>query len=213
MAFTRRFLAAMGLESEKVDEIMNAHTEVTEGLKADRDKYKAEAEELGEVKTELGKVKKDLEAANATIKQAEEDDYKGKYESEKAEKEKIVADYEAQQKEAKENAAIADWASENGYSDEGVKKIVKYGGLRGKIKLTDDGKLEIPDELKSSIEGEWGGFKKPAETIDIAKIQKPPANAGTKSTKTKAEIMQIKDTNERQKAIAENLELFGVEKE
>lgn len=213
MSFTRKFLAAMGIEPEKVDEIMSAHTEVTEGLKADRDKYKAEAEQLDDVKSELAQVKKDLEAANATIEQAEKDDYKGKYESEKAEKEKIQADYAEQQKEAKENAAIADWAKANGYSDDGVQKIVKYGGLRGKFKLTDDGKAEIADDLKSSIESEWGGFKKPAEVIDTPKIQKPPANAGSKSTKSKSEIMQIKDAGERQRAIAENLDLFGIEKE
>ena len=213
MAFTRKFLSAMGIESDKVDEIMLAHTEVTDGLKADRDKYKAEAEQLHEAQSELDKVKKDLEKANATIEQAEKDDYKAKYESEKAEREKLKTEIEAKEREAKENAAISKWAVENGYSEEGAEKIVKFGGLRGKIKLTEDGKAEVGDELKAGLESEWKSFKVPADTYDTPKTPKPPANNGTKSTKTKAEIMKIKDAGERQKAIAENPGLFGIEVE
>ena len=213
MSFTRKFLAAMGIEAEKVDEIMNAHTEVTEGLKADRDKYRADAEKLSEVQAELDGVKKDLEKANATIAQAEKDDYKAKYESEKAEKEKLKADYDAEKKAAAEDAAITEWATAHGYSEKGAKMIVKHGGLRGKFKLSDDGKAEIPDELSKAIESEWEDYKKPPEKKETATFQKPPANNGTKSVKTKEEIMKIKDSGERQKAIAENLELFGIEKE
>ena len=213
MALTRKLLAAMGLESEKIDEIIAAHTETTDALKADRDKYKAEAEQLHDAQSELDKVKKDLEKANATIEQATKDDYKGKYESEKAAKEKLESDYKAKEMEAKENAAISKWALENGYSDEGAAKIVKYGGLRGKIKLSNDGRAEIGDDIKAELDNEWKGYKKPADVVDTAKFQKPPANDGNKSTMTKAEIMDIKDSGERQKAIAENPELFGIEKE
>ena len=131
----------------------------------------------------------------------------------KAAKEKLESDYKAKEREAKENAAISKWALENGYSDEGAAKIVKYGGLRGKIKLSNDGRAEIGDDIKAELDNEWKGYKKPADVVDTAKFQKPPANDGNKSTMTKAEIMDIKDSGERQKAIAENPELFGIEKE
>lgn len=212
MAFSRKWLSAMGIETDKVDEIISAHAEVVEGLKADRDKYKAEADKLPKVIEEFDKVKNDLEAANATIAQAEKDDYKTKYESEKAAKEKLKADYDAEKKAATEDTAVAEWAKSNGYSDKGAKMIVKYGGLRGKIKLTD-GKAEISDELVKAIESDFGDYKKPPEKVESAKFQKPPANEGGKSVMTKDEIMKIKDAGDRQKAIAENLELFGIEKE
>ena len=46
MAFTRKFLSALGIEADKVDQIIDAHTEVTDALKSERDKYKADAEKL-----------------------------------------------------------------------------------------------------------------------------------------------------------------------
>ena len=44
MALTRKFLAALGIEAEKVDEIITAHAETVDALKAERDEYKANAE-------------------------------------------------------------------------------------------------------------------------------------------------------------------------
>lgn len=210
MAFSRKWLSAMGIEPEKIDEIVAAHAEVVEALKADRDKYKADAEQLTKVQGELDKVKNDLEAANATIEQAEKDDYKGKYEAIKAEKEQLKADYDAKDKAAKEDAAITELALAKGYGDKGAKMIVKYGNLRGKVKFDDKGKAEISEELWGAIESDFGDYKKPPETVDSVKVAKPPVNNGAKSTKTKAEIMEIKDAGERQKAIAENPELFGI---
>ena len=46
MAFTRKMLKALGIEEDKIDQIMDAHVEVVDALKADRDTYKADAEKL-----------------------------------------------------------------------------------------------------------------------------------------------------------------------
>ena len=43
MALTRRALKAMGIEDEKIDEIITMHTDTVDGLKADVAKYKADA--------------------------------------------------------------------------------------------------------------------------------------------------------------------------
>ena len=44
MALSRRFLAALGIESDKVEEIITAHAETVDALKAERDEFKADAE-------------------------------------------------------------------------------------------------------------------------------------------------------------------------
>ena len=49
MALTRRSLKAMGIEDEKIDEIIAAHAETVDALKEQRDNYKAQADELAEV--------------------------------------------------------------------------------------------------------------------------------------------------------------------
>ena len=45
MALTRKMLKAMGIEDEKIDQIIEEHVESIDGLKAERDRYKAGAEE------------------------------------------------------------------------------------------------------------------------------------------------------------------------
>ena len=46
MALTRNFLKALGIEEEKIGEIINAHSETVTALKADIEKYKEDAEKL-----------------------------------------------------------------------------------------------------------------------------------------------------------------------
>ena len=62
MALTRRALKAMGIEDEKIDEIITMHTETVDGLKADVAKYKADAETLPGIQKQLEKAQADLEA-------------------------------------------------------------------------------------------------------------------------------------------------------
>ena len=58
MALTRKFLSALGIEADKVDEIINAHAETVNALKEERDNYKADAEKLPAVQKELDELKK-----------------------------------------------------------------------------------------------------------------------------------------------------------
>lgn len=57
MSITRKFLKALGIEDDKADQIIEAHTEVANGLKADLERYKADAEKLSEVQAELDGLK------------------------------------------------------------------------------------------------------------------------------------------------------------
>ena len=57
MALTRKFLAALGIEADKVDEIITAHTETVDALKHERDTFKADAEKLPTVQQELDDLK------------------------------------------------------------------------------------------------------------------------------------------------------------
>lgn len=57
MSITRKFLKALGIEDDKADQIIEAHTEVANGLKADLERYKTDAEKLPEVQAELDALK------------------------------------------------------------------------------------------------------------------------------------------------------------
>ena len=53
MALTRKALSTMGIEDDKIDQIISMHTETVNALKEERDKYKDGAEKLETVKKEL----------------------------------------------------------------------------------------------------------------------------------------------------------------
>lgn len=57
MSITRKFLKALGIEDDKADQIIEAHTEVANGLKADLERYKTDAGKLAEVQAELDSLK------------------------------------------------------------------------------------------------------------------------------------------------------------
>ena len=75
------------------------------------------------------------------------------------------------------------------------------------LKITD-GKLDDVEKLTKEAKEEWADFIVSTKETGIHSPN-PPANNGGKSVQTKEEIMAIKDTTARQKAIAENHELFG----
>ena len=103
MALTRKYLKAMGIEDEKIDQIIDAHTETVDGLKADIAKYKGEAEKLPAVQKELD----DLKAAG-------DDGWKEKHDTVKKEFDEYKADIAAKEtKGAKEKAARAYFESKN----------------------------------------------------------------------------------------------------
>ena len=63
MALTRKMLKAMGIEEEKIEQIIEAHAETVDTLKEQRDTFKADADKLAEVQKELDEAKKNLENA------------------------------------------------------------------------------------------------------------------------------------------------------
>ena len=59
MALTRKMLKAMGIEEEKIEQIIDAHAETVDALKQERDTYKEDSSKLADVQKELDDLKKD----------------------------------------------------------------------------------------------------------------------------------------------------------
>ena len=201
MAFTRKFLAAFGIEADKVDEIINAHVEVVDALKAERDRYKEDAERLPKVEAELKELKDAAEKAGK-----DGDTYQVKYEAMKEKYESYKADVEAKQTRATKETAYRELLKEAKVSDKRVDSIIKVSGdTIDKLELDKDGKIKNSSDLLKSITSEWADFIV-TETKTGALTSTPPTNGGNKMSKD--DIMAIKDTAQRQKAMLENKELF-----
>jgi hypothetical protein len=124
----------------------------------------------------------------------------------KEEFEKYKADVDKKETTRSKEIAYKELLKEVGVSEKRISAILKVTNLEEmKIK---DGKFEDADSLKKSIKEEWADFIQ-TESTKGADTKKPPQNNGTK-TRTKEEIMAIKDGTERRKAMAENPELFGI---
>ena len=57
MSLTRKMLKAMNIEEEKIDQIIEAHTETVDGFKEKLNDYKDKAEKYDGVKKELDELK------------------------------------------------------------------------------------------------------------------------------------------------------------
>ena len=193
----------MGIEDEKIDEIITAHTETTDALKEQRDQYKADADKLQNVQKELNDLK---DAAGQNGGSA----WEVKYNAMKEEKEKVEKEYKnfKAQTEAKETKA----AKETAY-----RAMLKEIGINEKrldavMKVTDLDAIELKDadKAKENAKTEWSDFITTATTKG-AEITNPPGNNG--GSKLSMNDIYKKDDHghyimsaeQRQKAIMDNL--------
>lgn len=194
MALTRRALKAMGIEDEKIDQIIEAHSETVDGLKEELQKAKEKADRLDAVQKELNTLKE------------EGGSYKDKYEKERAEFEKYKSEVTAKETKAAKETAVRKYFESKGIT--GKNLDIAMRGCRDEISAVSikDDKISDTKALDDLIAGDYAGLivKKEQQGAETAT---PPSNNGG-GTMTRAEIMKIKNTAERQKAIAENINLF-----
>lgn len=214
MALSRRMLSAMGLEADKIEQIIEAHTETVSGLKqqnaelADelskvKETSTADSGRLKDVQKELDDLKAQVEADNKAREGKDYDALKQEYENYKAEvQEKAV-------RSAKEKA-FRDLLSDMKVSDKGTSMILKYMGVSG-IELDEEGKLKDAAALRKTVKDDWSDYIPKVEAKG-AETQNPPTDGkGGAGKMTIEDIMKITDRKERQKAIAENPAVFGIE--
>lgn len=164
MALTRKYLKSMGLTEEQVDSIIDAHTETLDGLKNEVAKYKADAEKLPDIQKELDDLKK-----------GGGEDYKARYEAEKAAHDKTRADYEAKETAATNERLFRAELTAAGITGKRADQIVKLTDMSAfKVK---DGAYEDAKAVQDHIRTEYSEFV--PETITRgADVPTPPSNTG-----------------------------------
>ena len=188
-SLSRKFLESLGIEGDKADLIIERHNEVATEIKEDRDRYKADAEKLPDVQ-------KQLDAYVEAEKKAEKDPYKVKYEALKEDFDNFKNDIAAKETHAKKESAYSALLKNAGVSEKRIAAILKVTDLDS-FELDKDGNAKDADKLTEGIKSEWADFIQTTKT-EGALIANPPSN--TTTAKSKKEIMEIKDTAERQAA-------------
>lgn len=169
MALTRKMLKAMGIEDEKIDEIIEAHTDVTNSLKKERDGYKADAEKLADIQ-------KELDEANRKLEDVDTDEYKAKYEKEHKDFEDYKASIDAEKTKAKKVAAYKALLKEAGVSEKRIDAITKITSMDD-LELDADGNIKDSDKKIEAVKEEYSEFIV-TEDSKGADTKTPPDNKG-----------------------------------
>ena len=192
MALTRKLLKGMGLTDEQIDSVIDAHTETVDALKDRIAALQTDADKLKDVQKELDGLKAGT-------------DWKAEHDKVKKELDEYRAEIAGKEQAAKVKAAYKQLLTDEKIDPRRHDAIIRATDLAG-AKLNKDGKLEGEDKLREGIRESWSDFKVTTTTRG-ADVATPPT--GGKTTRTKEEIMAIKDTAERQQAMLENHEMFG----
>lgn len=202
MAITRKLLKGMGLTEEQQETIIEAHTDTVNGLKADIDRYKADAEKLPTVQKELDDIKGQGEGG-----------YKEKYEAEHKAFETYKKAAETEKATAAKEKAVEAVLKKIGVSEkrlQSVAKLAKADGLLDALELDENGAVKEADKLEKSLKDGYSEYITTTSTKG-ADTPTPPANSGGAKL-TMADIYKkdekgryVMDYEARLKAIEENL--------
>ena len=176
MALTRKFLTALGIEAEKIDQIIENHSDTVDGLKEEIRQLKEKVGSLDEVTKERDALKKASEG---------KDDYKDKYDKIKADFEQYKSDVTAKAESEAKTRLYRELLKKAGVSEKRIDSVIKVTSLADLKIAKDGGALEDADKLTESIKREWADFIGTKETKG-AETATPPAESGTTPTKSRA---------------------------
>ena len=199
MALSRKFLKAMGLTEEQIDSVVEAHRETVDGLQKSLTVAEEKAKKFDDVEKELNEIKK----ANSG-----KEDFKTKYENEHTAFEKYKSEIAAKETKTAKESAVKAYFEKNNIV--GKNQALALRGIKSDLdnfELDENGKLKDTTSLDELIKGDYAGLISTTK-IKGANTPNPPANTGS-GKMTKEQIFAISDDYERQKAIAENHELFN----
>lgn len=180
MSLTRKMLKAMGIEDEKIDQIIDAHTETVDALKEQRDQYKTDAEKLPEIQ-------KKLDTATEQLESAGKDSWKVKYDALKEDFESYKADQTAKETRSAKEKAYTELLKAAGISEKRISAVLKVSDVDA-VELVD-GKIKDADKLTESIKTEWADFIQ-TTTPTGPNTPNPPENNPAK-TYTRDEIRKM----------------------
>lgn len=187
MALTRKYLSALGIEGDKVDEIIDAHAQTVNALKEERDTYKAKAEGL---KLQVDKLPElEQKIADFEAEKGGENVWETKYNELKDEFEKYKGDIEAKELVSAKEKAYKKLLLGANVSDKRIDAILRISNL-DEIELDDKGEIKGADKLTENIKSEWADFivEKSEKGADTAT---PPANNGKEGATGKSRAKQI----------------------
>lgn len=183
MALTRKLLRSMGIEDDKIDQIIEAHGETVSALKDERDQYREAAEALPGVQRELDE-----------LKAKPDDGFREKYEKEHADFEAYKAETAKDASEREKKSLYRKLLQDAGVDPKRLDAVMRVADL-SEVSV-EDGKIKDAEALSEAVKSEWSDFIVQTGTKP-AKVDDPPAggNGGSENEpKGLAEALRQKYT-------------------
>ena len=197
MALTRKMLKAMGIEDEKIDQIIDAHTETVDGLKADIEKYRTDAEKLPGVQ-------KELETAQAGLEAGKKDSWKVKYDAIKEEFEGYKSKQTKKETRAAKESAYRNLLKATGINEKRIESMLKVSDVDS-LELDDKGAIKDAAKLTDSIKTEWADFISTTMTKGAESHTPPQINNGKSYTAADIRGMSAAEINKNWDSIKASL--------
>lgn len=214
MALNKTFLTKLGVDKELIGDIMDEHGEVISFWKDEVKKYKEEAAKLPEVQKELDELKAASENDKAELDKLKAEAEKGNPFEEKYNKLKKQFDDFKTETETKEHKAAVDKAVKAYFEEKNIKGAnldIALRAAQGEISTVEleDGKIKDTKTLDELVGGTLSGLVSKTG-VQGANVPNPPSNTGGKTKVTWEDIDKITNAEQRQKAMAENMESLGI---
>ena len=146
MALTQKMLKAMGIEDDQREQILDAHQEVLESIKSERDEFKKLAEQVPDLQRQL-------EEAKAA---SDDSEWEQKYQDEHQAFEDFKAQVATEKAEADKAQAYRGMLMAAGIDPKRIDAIMRVTDL-SQVEM-EDGKLKDTEKLQESAKQEWADF-------------------------------------------------------
>ena len=164
MALTRKFLRALGIEDDKVEEIIGAHLETVNPLKDERDNLKEQADKAAELQKQVDELTKKGSTSEDLVK---------KYEDEHKAFEAYKAEIEAGKAEAAKKSAYRKLLESSGIDPKRIDAVMRVSDVSA-IEVGEDGNVVDVDKLTEQIKTDWSDFVISTGTVG-QRVDTPPA--------------------------------------
>lgn len=192
MAITRKLLEAMGIEAEKIDQIIEEHLKTVNEIKEERDKMKAQLADSKTLETELSGLKSENEKLKKDLENAEET--KQKYKDLRTEFDDYKADIEKKDNHVKKADAYKDLLLKAGISEKRIASILKVSDVDS-VELDTEGNVKDAEKLTETIKSEWADFIQTTESKG-ANTPTPPNNQGGSTFEKMSLVEKMSYANE-----------------
>lgn len=161
MALTRKMLKAMGVDDDKIEQIIEAHTESTDALKEENKGLKKKAEDYDAVKKELDELK-----AKPT------DDWKEKHDAIKKEFEDYKEEQTRNETLKTKKSALKSLAENTGIKDPAILELILLKADYDKLEL-DGENVKDSETLANAFKTDYAAYVE-ADGKSGARVDNPP---------------------------------------